>query len=283
MFFSAVVEKWMDRSLIDVSPLYGGDINQVFRLHFRDSDCVLKLNDSDRYPDMFEREAAGLALIGTTGCRTPRVLKTFKEGRHQFLILEFIEQETPDAGYWERFGKRLAGLHAKTSSAFGIDADNFIGSLRQSNSLRETWTDFFIDCRILPLMQMGRDKNLLSAEHVKRFERLFSRLTELIPEEKASLLHGDLWSGNLMCGSGGEPVFIDPAVYFGHREMDIAMTRMFGGFDESFINSYNEIQPLESGWSQRIEIHNLYPNLVHLLLFGSSYLKGIEKTLKVFS
>jgi len=282
MFFKAIVEKRMDQPLLEVVPLSGGDINRVYKLRFPDATCVLKLNAKDRFPGMFEKEAKGLGLIASTGCRTPEVLKTFTEGEHQYLILEYILEQGRGPDYWERFGRRLAGLHKHTSKGFGLEEDNYIGSLEQINSKREKWTDFFIECRLSPLMARASDKNLLSREHQNSFERLFSRLPELIPEEEGSLLHGDLWSGNLMCGGGGEPVFIDPAVYFGNREADIAMTQLFGGFDRRFLDSYNESYQLLSGWEERIELHNLYPRLVHLVLFGSSYLSGISHTLRRF-
>lgn len=280
MFFNTIVEKWMEKPLIEVTDLFGGDINQVFKLSFPHSEFVLKLNTRNAFPGMFEKEATGLKQIAATGCRTPRVIKTFSEGDHQFLILEFIEEGRPDSHYWERFGRRLAGLHSSGSIAFGWEEDNYIGSLEQVNNKREKWTDFFIECRILPLVEKSLEKGLLTNTHVNQFEELFKRLPQLIPEERASLIHGDLWSGNLMCGTGGEPVFIDPAVYFGHREMDLAMTRMFGGFDQRFLDSYNEVLPLEPGFTRRVDIHNLYPNLVHLVLFGRSYLGNIERTLR---
>lgn len=283
MFFNSIVEKWMGRPLVESTPLHGGDINQVFRLRFSDLDCVLKLNSTIAYPGMFVKEASGLESMAATGCRTPEVLKVFAEGDHQFLILEFIEQGHPDREYWEEFGRRLAGLHGSGSDKFGWDEDNYIGSLKQRNSRREKWTDFFIECRMLPLLEQATAKGLLSSSHMRRFEELFKRLPQLIPEEGASLLHGDLWSGNLMCGKGGDPVFIDPAVYFGHREVDLAMTRMFGGFDQRFIESYEEVFPLQRGWEQRMALHNLYPNLVHLVLFGRSYLRNIESTLRTYS
>ena len=280
MFFSTIIEKWMDKTLIEVTPLFGGDINQVYKLRFSDSESVLKLNYRNRYPGMFEKEASGLKKIAAAGCRSPLVLKTFSEGNHQFLILEFIEQERPDSKFWERFGRRLARLHSAGSATFGWEEDNYIGSLEQRNSKIEKWTDFFIDCRIIPLVEKAREKGLLTQSHSRQFEDLFKRLPQLVPQEGASLIHGDLWSGNLMCGIGMEPVFIDPAAYFGHREMDLAMTRMFGGFDQSFMDSYNEALPLEPGFEQRVDIHNLYPNLVHLILFGRSYLGNIERTLR---
>ena len=280
MFFSTIIEKWMDKTLIEVTPLFGGDINQVYKLRFSDGDSVLKLNNRNRYPAMFEKEATGLKKIAATGCRAPRVVKTFSEGNHQFLILEFIEQERPGAKFWERFGRYLALLHSTQSESFGWEEDNYIGSLEQRNESREKWTDFFIDCRIMPLVEKARQKGLLTQNHSRQFEDLFTRLPQLVPQEAASLIHGDLWSGNLMCGIGMEPVFIDPAAYFGHREMDLAMTLMFGGFDRRFMNSYNEVLPLEPGFEQRVDLHNLYPNLVHLVLFGRSYLGNIERTLR---
>ena len=273
----------MGRQLTGIRPLGGGDINQVYRLSFPGTECVLKLNSRNRFPGMFEKEAQGLKLIGSAGCRVPEVLSTFSEGEHQFLILEYIEAHRIGNAYWERFGRRLAALHGHSSEAFGLDHDNYIGSLEQHNGRKAEWSDFFIECRIRPLMEKARDRNLLNAGHVKGFERLFARLPELLPRERPSLLHGDLWSGNLMCGPGEEPVFIDPAVYFGHREMDLAMTRMFGGFDRRFLDSYSESMPLEPGLDHRIEIHNLYPTLVHLVLFGRSYLGGIEASLRKFS
>lgn len=284
MEFEAVIEKWLGVSLLEVRPLSGGDINQVFRLCLANSkDFVLKLNSKDHYPEMFEKEAAGLRLLESAGCRVPRVEMSFVEGSHQFLILEFIEEGRSGSTSWEGFGRQLATLHLKTNDTFGLEHDNYIGSLDQLNKRTENWIDFFISNRLEPLIRKASERNLLRGDHLKGFESLFSRLPQLIPEENPSLLHGDLWSGNLMFDKMGEPVFIDPAVYFGHREMDLAMTRMFGGFNESFLVSYNEIRPLEKGWEERIELHNLYPTLVHLVLFGSSYLSGIERTLRRFA
>jgi fructosamine-3-kinase len=284
MEFEDVIEKWLEAPLLEARPLSGGDINQVFRLRLANSkEFVLKLNSKDRYPGMFEKESAGLGLLKSAGCRVPGVELTFVEGAHQFLILEYVEEGRPIGNSWELFGRQLATLHLQTNESFGLDHDNYIGSLDQMNGKMENWTEFFISNRLKPLIRKAKGRNLLGSKHLKAFESLFSRLPELIPREAPSLLHGDLWSGNLMFDKLGEPVFIDPAVYFGHREVDIAMTRMFGGFNESFLVTYNEILPLEKGWEERIELHNLYPTLVHLVLFGSSYLSGIERTLRRFA
>ncbi len=284
MQLEAVIEKWLGTTLIEVRPLSGGDINQVFRLRLANSaDFVLKLNSKNNFPEMFQKEAAGLKLLKSASCNVPGVHMIFEEGAHQFLILEFIEEGGATGTSWERFGRQLANLHLSTNEVFGLDHDNYIGSLSQINKAAENWTDFFISNRLEPLIRMARERNLLRESHLEAFESLFSRLPHLIPEESPSMLHGDLWSGNLMFDKMGEPVFIDPAVYYGHREVDIAMTRMFGGFNASFFHSYNEIIPLETGWEERLDLHNLYPTLVHLVLFGSSYLSGIERTLKRFA
>ena len=242
MEFEAIIEKWLGASLLEVRPLAGGDINQVFRLRLADSkDLVLKLNSKDRYPGMFEKEAAGLRLLESAGCRVPEVEISFVEGNHQFLILELIEEGRSTGLSWEKFGRQLAALHLATNDTFGLGHDNYIGSLDQKNATSDSWTEFFISNRLEPLIRKARGLNLLGGWHLEAFESLFPRLPELIPKEVPSLLHGDLWSGNLMFDKTGEPVFIDPAVYFGHREVDIAMTRMFGGFNESYLDSYNEI------------------------------------------
>ena len=280
MHFESVIERWLEKPVLGARALAGGDINQVFRLHLAHSpDLVLKLNSSQRYPGMFEKEAQGLDLLRAAGGKTPQVVKTFVDGPNQYLLLEFIKESRPHGASWEKFGRQLARVHQKTNDHFGLGHDNYIGSLVQSNSKKKNWSEFFITNRLEPLVQAASDKNLLGTVQRKAFESLYARLSHLIPEEPPSLLHGDLWSGNLMFDVNGEPIFIDPAVYFGHREVDIAMTRMFGGFNEMFLSSYNEISPLESGWQERLEIHNLYPTLVHLVLFGSSYLSGIERTL----
>lgn len=284
MHFESVIEKWLEEPVLGARALAGGDINQVFRLKLAHSpDLVLKLNSSNMYPDMFEKEAKGLDLLRGAGGKAPQVVKTFVDGANQYLLLEFIKESRPDGASWEKFGRQLARVHQKTSDYFGLGHDNYIGSLVQINSNKKNWSEFFISNRLEPLVQMASTRNLLGKAQRKAFESLYARLSQLIPEEPASLLHGDLWSGNLMFDFYGEPVFIDPAVYFGHREVDIAMTRMFGGFNEIFLSSYNEIKPLELGWQERLEIHNLYPTLVHLVLFGSSYLSGIERTLRRYA
>jgi protein-ribulosamine 3-kinase len=160
--------------------------------------------------------------------------------------------------------------------------DNFMGSLPQSNEPTIDWPTFFIHHRLQPQIEMATARQLLQKTHTVAFESLFLKLDSVFDAVKPSLLHGDLWSGNFMCDERLLPVLIDPAVYFGHRSMDLAMTTLFGGFDKSFYESYNYHFPFPSNYHEQWEICNLYPLLIHLNLFGSSYLHQITDTLNKF-
>lgn len=280
MIVERIIEQRLSTTIFSVSRLSGGDINSVYFLKTSKGNFVAKLNDKERYPKMLQKEAKGLELLRKGGLSTPIVIDQFEQDDRQVIILEHIESETPTKQFWFRFADELSKLHQNYNSDFGLDHNNYIGSLHQENSEKPSWEKFFIENRLEPLIKMGFDKELLDKGHVNKFQGLFERLPKLIPTEKPSLLHGDLWSGNLLCGKLQVPVFIDPAVYYGHREIDISMTQMFGGFDPVFLSHYHEVYPLEKGWEERMEIHNLYPNLVHLNLFGRSYLGGIERVLE---
>jgi fructosamine-3-kinase len=283
MFFRTLLETRLGQPIRSITGMGGGDINQVFLVESGKDSYVLKRNSRDSFPKMFEKEAKGLRILADAGFRTPRVAQVFEEETHQYLLMERIPEERSGRVLWKRFGHQLASLHRTTDDHFGLDHDNYIGSLPQKNGQTRSWAEFFVENRILPLARESRDRNLMSNGLMKDVEGLLFKWPELVPAEKPSLLHGDLWSGNLLCGTGQEPVLIDPAVYFGHREMDLAMTAMFGGFDAAYLEVYNEAFPLETGWETRTGLHNLYPNLVHLLLFGSSYLNRIASVVRRYS
>jgi len=158
-----------------------------------------------------------------------------------------------------------------------------MGALPQSNMQYENWVEFFIHHRLEPQIKIAREKHLLHSKHVSILENLYMRLPDIFFDEKPALLHGDLWSGNYMCNQNSEPVLIDPAVYFGHRSMDLAMTSLFGGFDRRFYESYAYHFPFPKNYHEQWEICNLYPLLIHLNLFGSGYFGQIESTLRKFS
>jgi len=282
MFLKEILQDRLSEKVKNISPLSGGDINDVYKIKTQKNTYVLKVNEESDFPMMFVHEKQALISLGGTGVKTPQVIHTFEDSGKQFLVLEFIEEENINADFWRNFALDLTKIHSESMSYFGLEYNNYIGSLRQDNSPEDSWEDFFIRKRIQPLTKQAYDLDLLNSDHIKRFENLFSSLKDILPKEKSSLLHGDLWYGNLMCTKDQTPVFIDPAIYYGNREMDIAMTRMFGGFDNSFIHDYNDLLPMENNWEERIQIHNLYPNLVHLLLFGKSYLSGIERVIRQF-
>ncbi|HOI32255.1 MAG TPA: fructosamine kinase family protein, partial [Bacteroidales bacterium] len=236
-----------------------------------------------RYPRMFELEAKGLNLLmNNNKIRVPSVIGTGEAGQTSFILLEHIETGFPDNNFWETFGEELAHLHRETNETFGLDHDNYIGSLPQSNAPTTDWSDFFIAHRLKPQLKLAAAKNLLNSKILNDFEKLFYRLAELFPREVPALLHGDLWSGNFLCDSNQKPVLIDPAVYYGHREMDLAMSKLFGGFSPRFYESYHSAFPHEAGWQERVDLCNLYPLLVHVNLFGGGYVGQLQSSLNRF-
>jgi len=280
--FKEILQEHLSENIENISSLIGGDINDVYKIITNQNTYVLKVNRKAIFPEMFKKEKKGLEILAKSGVKSPNVILTFLDSENQYLLLEFIKEKEINSIFWKNFAKDLAKIHSTTSKNFGLDHSNYIGSLPQDNSEKETWETFFIENRIKPLVKKAFNLQRLNSKHIISFENLYNRLDGILPKEKPSLLHGDLWGGNLMKGKNQTPVFIDPAVYFGHREMDIAMTQLFGGFDNSYLDHYNEIFPLEKGWEERITIHNLYPNLVHLILFGRSYLGGIERVIRQF-
>ncbi len=264
-------------------PLSGGDINSAAKIETSLGDFFVKWNRADLFPEMFEKEAKGLEMLKSANqLRVPNVKFVDYASNDFFLVLEYLESATPENYFWENFGRGLAKLHKTTSDYFGLDHDNYIGSLTQSNRKKNNWIDFFVEERLGFQLKLARDSHLIDSGVLGAAERLFNRLNEIIPKEQSSLLHGDLWSGNFMLGDQGEACIIDPAVYYGHREMDIAMTRLFGGFNHSFYEAYNQEFPMEKGWEQRLDICNLYPLLVHVNLFGGGYVSQVASILKRF-
>ena len=283
MYVKRIIEERLSTDVLSISKLSGGDINEVYKVNCPQGSYVVKKNSLLKFPGMFFKEANGLRILQEDGVKTPCVIDHFEQMDDQFLILEFIEQENPKINFWIHFASSLAVIHQKSNLEFGLDQHNYIGSLPQLNNKRKTWEEFFVLNRLKPLVRIAFDQGLLTKNHLVNFERFYSVLSDLIPTEPPSLLHGDMWSGNLLCGVGQQAIFIDPAVYYGHREVDIAMTRMFGGFDPVYLDHYNEHFPMEKGWEERIPIHNLYPHLVHLILFGKSYLSGIEHVIQRYT
>lgn len=270
-------------SLTGFSPASGGCINNGGQVVTSAGHYFLKWNDGTRYPRMFETEAKGLALLaGPSALRVPRVITAGAAASYQFLLMEYVESGRRSLDYWENFGRGLALIHRQSAPAFGLDHDNYIGSLPQRNRQHSSWTEFFINARLEPQLKLALQAKALEASASRKFAQLFSRLPELLPGEPPSLLHGDLWGGNLMTTSSGQPCLIDPAVYYGHREVDLAMTQLFGGFDPVFFHAYDDAFPLLPGYEERLALYNLYPLLVHVNLFGGGYAGQVMSVLNRF-
>lgn len=256
----------------------GGDINDAYKIDTNRGSFFIKLN-SLKYPELFNKEAEGLNLLITGDVRVPEIIDTGILNNLQYLLLEYIVQGNSTKNTHLSFGGNLAKLHAHSNPYFGLDSENYIGSLIQSNTLTEKWHDFYHNQRLLPLTESAVRLNLLNEEDLDNIQKLGENLHNIIPEEPPALLHGDLWSGNYLVDENAEAVLIDPSVYFGHREMDIAMTKLFGGFTNDFYTGYNRTRPLEKDWEQRIPLFQLYPLLVHINLFGSSYTGSFRNAL----
>jgi protein-ribulosamine 3-kinase len=265
------------------SHVSGGDINEAVKLTTTTGPYFLKWNRDLDTSEFFEKEASGLALLSKSNFIVPEVLGYGTYENTPYLLLTFVVQAKPVDSFWTIFGSQLAEMHKIHESAYGYTTDNYIGRLAQLNTWNSNWISFFIENRLEPQLKLAYDNSLLDQSLIKEFQKLYDRLPDLIPSEPASLLHGDLWSGNFMVNNQGLPTLIDPAVYYGHREIELSFTQLFGGFTSQFYQSYQEHYPLSPGFNERVPIYNLYPLLVHVNLFGSSYLGGIMNTLKTFS
>ena len=270
-------------SILSSQSLSGGSINEAYKLETSAGNFFMKYNYANRFPFMFEKEAKGLSLLKKTGeIPVPTVVSHGQAGDYSFLILNYIDSSVKSNDFWDDFGTSLAGLHKHFGDSFGLDHDNYIGSLYQCNNQHEDWNSFFIEERLERQMKLAMDSGLVGRSLIAGFERLFTRLPEIFPVEPSSLIHGDLWSGNYMVNEKGRACIIDPAVYYGHREMDIGMSRLFGVFGKGFYEAYNREYPMQPGWRERIEICNLYPLMVHVNLFGQGYVGSVQSILSKF-
>jgi len=263
------LEEELFQKVVSSIPLGGGCIGNALKVETENgNNYFVKQYDIKK---MHHAEANGLNELKTTNSiRIPRVLKV----NDDFLILEFIESATAVNNFSEKFGNQFAQMHKTTGTQYGYFEDNFIGSSDQINiPQNDNWAEFFLENRIIYQFRLA-EKNGYAAEELKNGIKLIEKSIEKIlegSEESPTLLHGDLWGGNFITDQRGNPCLIDPAVYYGHREADLAMTKLFGGFDSIFYSAYMEEYPLKDGWEHRENIYKLYHILNHLNLFGSGY------------
>ncbi len=279
------VRELLGEPLHSVQSVSGGSINRAAKITVEGGKTFfLKWNDSAA-ADMFPKEQKGLELLQSakSGLRIPEIYGTGStDAGTDFIVIEYITEGSAASGSHRRLGERLAALHKNTRERYGLDHDNYIGRLQQSNNRHESWVDFFVEERLQPQLRMAMDSSKFSSPPNKNFQRLFGKLPDLLSDEPVSLLHGDLWGGNYFFDADGEPAVYDPAVYYGNREIELAFTHLFGGFSREFYDAYQEAYPLRSGFAERKDIYNLYPLLVHTNLFGQSYARQVERIVKRF-
>ena len=266
--------------LKEYSSLAGGSINEVYYLNTSEGKKVIKINSLSAFPGMFPAEKAGLEALKNSGSvAVPEVLGIGELNDTAYLILEHIEEAPQKPHFWDRFARDLAALHQNSAAQFGFEDDNYIGSLPQFNGYETSAADFYIRQRLEPQFRMA-SKNGFSLESL---DQIFKNISAAIPNESPSLIHGDLWGGNYITNDQGLPCLIDPAVSYGPREMDLSMMKLFGGFPQEVFEKYHEIYPLAAGFEDRVPLWQLYYLLVHLNIFGSSYLSPVSRILKRFS
>jgi protein-ribulosamine 3-kinase len=268
----------------------GGCINPAVRLRLTDRDAFLKYNTAAP-PGMFSAEADALRALraAAPSLRVPEVLDVWEPdggGDDAALLLEWLEPARPGEGYWERLGRGLAEMHRADGGGWGWEADGFIGPLPQANAPAASWAEFWRERRLEPQLRRARDAGWRVGRE-REWEELWRRLPELLAPAECdgpSLLHGDLWSGNVLAarGEGGaEPALVDPAAYRGHREVDLAMAELFGGLSDSFFDAYREHWSLEPGYApRRRAVYQLFFLLVHVNLFGAGYVARTERALR---
>lgn len=260
--------------IVEARAVGGGCISAAARVELQgDGPAFLKWAGSRNVADGFFRaEAVSLDALHSAGAiRVPAV----RAVADRWLLLEWLEPGPPTDATWARLGRELAALHQTRGPAFGMAHDNFIGSLPQANGWMDSWSAFWRERRLEPQLRHAYDRGHFNSRDRSRFDSLLARLNDLLgatPDAGASLLHGDLWNGNVHALANGSPALIDPSTYYGHREVDLAMAELFGGFARSFFDAYIETWPLGAGYREvRRPIYQLYYLLVHVNLFGASY------------
>ena len=263
-------------------PVGGGSINTCYRISGGHSQFFVKTNDSSVFKNGFLEEKQGLEFLKNNGVEVPEIIKDGSFKNKIYLILKWVESGTKTVDFWHNLAEQLTILHQKKNKSFGLDYSNYMGQLIQSNAFESTFVNFFIKNRLKPQVKLAFDNSLLRKKQLQSFEKLYLELPSIFPKEKPTAVHGDLWSGNYICAASNTAVFIDPAVYYGHREVDLAMTLLFGGFSPEFYQYYDELFPIEPDLNKRVDFYNLYPLLIHLNLFGSSYFSQIDSIVSQF-
>lgn len=256
----------------------GGCINMSVKAETDFGSFFIKWNELEQ-KDLFEKEVSGLKMLkGKSSLIVPEVINYGVVEEKIYLVMGFLEQRVDDSKAQQRLGEGLAELHGYSSKYIGFEESNYIGKLSQNNEYSSSWVKFFKEKRLGVQLGLAIYENRVDQKFVEQFKNFLDLLHHLIPESQPALLHGDLWSGNTLSTVNGPAIF-DPAVYFGAAEMDIAMTKLFGGFSDAFYDAYRANGFLNPQFDDLVDIYNLYPLMVHVNLFGadSGYLGTVKK------
>jgi protein-ribulosamine 3-kinase len=267
--------------VVRVTPVGGGCINQAARLETRAGPPALVKFNREGPADMFLREAEGLRVLGQAP-GAPHVPRVLGVGT-RWILLEYILSAPRQPGFDAALAGQLAALHNVTASTFGFDCDNYIGSTPQSNRQMRDGHQFFAEQRLQPQARMALEQGLIGSRDAQSIEAICRRLPDLVPPQPASLVHGDLWGGNMMTGPLGEPVLIDPAAHYGWAETELGMMQLFGGFDARVFEAYAARRALAPGWRDRLDLYNIYHLLNHVNLFGAGYVEQLRRALSRYS
>ena len=277
------VARGLGQPVADITPLGGGDFAESFRAALGDGLTVFIKTHRNPPNAFFSTEATGLRwLSDSEEVSVPQVLAV--SDNPPYLVMEWVESGAPNHSTEAALGRMLARLHRKEQLQFGRPDNCLTGSLGLENRLCATWAEFYASCRLLPLSQIARDRQALPVQVISSIQKIANRLDQLdVPVESASLLHGDLWAGNRLVDQSGKSWLIDPAAHHGHREFDLAMMQLFGGFEPPCLAAYHEVYPLEPGWEYRVKLHQLAPLIVHAIKFGGGYVSAVEDVVRTYS
>ena len=278
--FSKHIASVLNQPVTKWQAVSGGDIAAAYRITTATQQYFLKAHAN---LGMLQAEKLGLDTIAATNTiATPAVHHCDEWQGNAYLIMDFVETGSATSKDLETLGHQLAQLHQVSQQEFGFSADNFIGSLPQSNTKHNDWATFYVRERLDPQLELALSKNLLSRAEIPSTQIMINACNGLFGKVTPSLLHGDLWSGNYLIASDGTPYLIDPAVYYGHHEIDIAMSRLFGGFGSPFYEAYHQTFPVSANFQARIDLYQLYYLLVHLNLFGRSYYNAVKRIMNTY-
>ena len=265
--------------VISTYRVHGGDINETFLVKTSGQDFFVKYNINS---EILSAEWKGLNTIKS---KIPSLVppfyevKLFSEGA--CLKMDYIPSIKASKESYISLGNNLAELHKFSDKYFGLETDNYIGSLKQINTQKADFISFYLECRIMPQIEMAYNASLLEKSVFSLINSYSKAITSLLPNEPPALIHGDLWAGNHLIGEK-RSYLIDPSVSYNHREMDLAMSILFGGYPEAFYRAYHDNYPIAKGWRDRMDIYQLYYLLVHLNLFGSGYKQNVVRILKKY-